>query len=142
MIAMRLRGDRELVRAFDKLGPVGEAKVLGEAATEAAEPIVDDARGRAPSDTIRDGVRFLGVESNERGTVTVKVGLPGGRHPWFHGLFIELGTGPRVQKSTGRRTGSMPADPFLRPALDAQRDRAQAIFASEIRRRLMEIARG
>lgn len=32
--------------------------------------------------------------------------------------FFEFGTGPRTQKTTGRYTGSMPAQPFMRPAIE------------------------
>jgi len=37
----------------------------------------------------------------------------------FYGKWVEFGTGPRHQKN-GRFVGSMPPDPFLRPAFDAE----------------------
>lgn len=37
-----------------------------------------------------------------------------------HGHLVEFGTGPRMQKTTGRLLGSVAPDPFLRPAWDAQ----------------------
>lgn len=136
----RVRGDRELVRAFDRLTEVGKDVTLAEAATVASEPIVNTAKGRAPNAVIAEGIRLVGIETTQRGKVTAKIGLPGGRKPWFYGLFIELGTGPRIQKKTGRRTGSMPAAPFLRPAFDSEKERAQALFANHIRTRLAQVA--
>lgn len=136
----RVRGDRELVRAFDRLSEVGKDVTLAEAATVASGPIVNAAKGRAPSAVIAEGIRLIGIETTERGKVTAKIGLPGGRKPWFHGLFYELGTGPRIQKKTGRRTGSMPANPFLRPAFDSERERAQQLFGNHIRVRLLQVA--
>ena len=40
-----------------------------------------------------------------------------------HDHLVEYGTAPRIQKKTGRYTGSMPAHPFFRPAVDTNRDR-------------------
>ena len=39
-----------------------------------------------------------------------------------HDNIVEFGTKPRYQKN-GRYTGSMPANPFFRPALDANKER-------------------
>lgn len=57
--------------------------------------------------------------------------LDGGRHAHL----VEFGTGPRYHES-GRYVGEMPAQPFLRPAFDAEagpsRDRLKPILAAEI----------
>lgn len=136
----RVRGDGKLIRTFEKLGNVGKDVVLAEAATAASEPIINAAKGNAPNAVISEGIRLVALEITQRGKVTAKIGLPGGKKPWFKGLFIELGTGPRIQKKTGRRTGSMPAAPFLRPAFDSEKERAQALFANHIRTRLAQVA--
>jgi len=137
-----VREDPDLLLQFDRLAALGQAVVLSEAVTEASEPIVRVAKGLAPSPVIAEGVRLINVTVMENGAVKAEIGLPGGRHPWFHGLFVERGTGPRVQKTTGRRTGSMPARPFLRPAFDTEKINAQNRFADVLRRRLEAIAIG
>jgi HK97 gp10 family phage protein len=57
--------------------------------------------------------------------------LDGGRHAHL----VEFGTGPRYHKG-GKFVGAMPAEPFLRPAFDAQAgptvDRLKPILAAEI----------
>lgn len=138
---LNVRGDREALRAFDRLSALGQASVLSEAATAGADPLVRAAKGKAPDAVIREGIRLINIEVNGRGKVTAKVGLPGGKKPWFYGLFIERGTGPRVQKKTGRRTGSMPAKPFLRPAFESAKGQAQDEFGKHMRTRLLQVAR-
>ena len=53
----------------------------------------------------------------------------------YHAHLVEFGTGPRYHES-GRYVGEMPAQPFLRPAFDAEAapslDRLKPILASEI----------
>ena len=75
------------------------------------------------------------MEAKPDGTVTAHVGVPnkgrGYLAPW-----IEQGTGPRVQKTTGRRTGSMPAEPFLGPALPAKKSDVVGTFRSELLKRI------
>lgn len=139
---VRVSGTKEASRALRRLSGSVRADLLVDVMHEAAEPIVRSAKGRAPSDIIAEGIRVVNVNVGSGGEVTAEVGLPGGRKPWFHGLFVELGTGPRIQKTTGRRTGSMPADPFLRPAFDAEKNNVRLIFAEELRKRLEAVARG
>lgn len=139
-VKVTVSGADEVRRKLRRLGAAIDKQATEAALRESAEPIIRTAKGKAPSDVIADGIQVVSVEHKNGGTV-MEVGLPGGRKPWFHGLFIELGTGPRVQKKTGRRTGSMPADPFLRPAFDIEKRRAQAIYFAELKRRL-ELAAG
>jgi hypothetical protein len=66
-----------------------------------------------------------------RSKVVLYVGpvQPGGEDA-PHAHLYEFGTGPRVQASTGRATGAMPARPFLRPAWDM----AQPVMLATLRR--------
>lgn len=137
----RVEGAAEMQRALSQLSAVGQATVLAEGVKKASEPMVRAAKGRAPSPVIADGVRFIDVVHGKNGSVTAKVGLPGGRKPWFYGLFIERGTGPRIQKTTGRRTGSMPAKPWMRPAFASARKASEAAFARYMQWRLNQVAR-
>jgi HK97 gp10 family phage protein len=131
---IRVTGAREVARAMERLGDRLVA-AQEDALRHAAEPIITDAKGRAPSTTIADGIQVVQVVERDGGIVA-EVGLPGGRRDWFYGLFYELGTGPRVQKTTGRLTGSMPANPFLRPAFDAQAGVAQRRYFDVMKRHI------
>ena len=141
MIRTRVTGAAQLERRMRKLSAAAQHRVLREAVEAGSEPIVRSAKGRAPSADIAEGVRLINVLRKAR-AVVAEIGLPGGRRKWFHGLFIELGTGPRVQKATGRRTGSMPARPFLRPAFNAERKNAQNAFWRVLKMSIERAARG
>lgn len=63
-----------------------------------------------------------------RNTKGFRVGLRQPFSPLSH--LMEFGTTDRTQKTTGRYTGRMPAQPFLRPAMDEMTsDRAAQIWA-------------
>ena len=140
VVTVRIRGERDVMRQLKRVEDSVRAELIKAELEEAAEVIVADAKRRAPSSTVADGIQVLNTEVEVGGRVTTEVGLVGGRRPWFYGLFIEFGTGPRVQKKTGRRTGSMPARPFVRPAFDAQKSNVAARFNAGIKRRLTRIA--
>ena len=139
-LTVRIRGEKDVIRQLKRLEGSVRAELIKAELEDAAEVIVADAKRRAPSSTIADGIGVLGTEVKSSGKVTTEVGLVGGRRPWFYGLFVERGTGPRVQETTGRRTGSMPARPFVRPAFDAQKSNVAARFGAGIKRRLMQVA--
>ena len=101
---LRIQGAAEVQRALSQLSAAGQATVLEEGVRAAAKPMLRAIKGRAPSVNLAQGLELIDVVHGKRGAVTAKVGLRWGRR-WFHGLFIERGTGPRVQKKTGRRTG-------------------------------------
>jgi hypothetical protein len=139
---LRVTGERQVAASLRALVAAADTDTLKDAARYASEPIVTAAKGRAPSEDIADGIRVLNVDVTASGEVVSEIGLPGGRQKWFHGLFVELGTGPRVQKTTGRRTGSMPASPFLRPAFMSERAAASRRFFAYLRERVMGARRG
>ena len=78
--------------------------------------IVKDAKRRVP---VRTGAlkKAITVKRPRRGN-TVKIGFKPPASRYAH--LVEFGTGERVQKKSGRSTGRAAAQPFLRPAIDAQ----------------------
>lgn len=95
-----------------------------------AERIAESARRRAPT---ADIARSIEVEQGPNGARVVV-------HDPLARLF-EYGTGPRMQVTTGRRTGSMPAEPFLRPAMDEEEQRAVEEIAATLGQTMTEAAR-
>lgn len=139
-IEVRITGDRKMMRALRKLSDAAGDTEVKDALRHAVKPIIADAKGRAPSAVIARGIRLIQIKKDGDG-LAAEVGLPGGPQPWFHGLFVELGTGPRYQKKTGRFTGSMPASPFLRPAFGAKAKAARDEYFQRLKSR-MEKTRG
>lgn len=67
---------------------------------------------REAKQALRGARRTRGSEGTR---ITARVGSTS---PLAH--LFEFGTAPRTQKTTGRYTGVMPAEPFVRPAFDSK----------------------
>ena len=104
-------------------------------------PVKFSGATRTPSQPVAKDTVWISVKVKSAGEVIAEIGLPGGRQPWFFGLWIEKGTGPRRRKSGGS-TGSMPAEPFLRPAFDANKERVAQIVGRDMKRLLERAANG
>ncbi len=141
VVSVKFDDPKQVLRKLRELGAAVDKKVVKSAIRAAALPIVRDARRRVDSAVVRKGIKVVRVDADPDGTVTAVVGLKGGKVPWFYGLFLELGTGPRIQKTTGRRTGSMPAKPFLRPAFDSQQGAVVERFGVILLERINKVAR-
>ena len=137
-IDFKIDGLEEIQRRLSELDAKTEPKVLKQTVRASARPVILDARRRvAYAPEVAKKLKVVSVEANQDGTVTAHVGLPSkNKGGSYVGLWIEKGTAPRIQKTTGRRTGAMPARPFLGPALRSQKDRVIDRFGTEIRKRI------
>ena len=55
-----------------------------------------------------------------------------------HSQIVEFGTKPRRQKN-GRYTGSMPATPFFRPAVDSRKERVIEEIVQDLENKIDEV---
>lgn len=98
----------------DKVEPVmmEGAKIIADAARAAAP--------KGPTGNLKKGIKakFLKPISLQPRSAAAVSNAP-------HDHLVEYGTAPRTQKKTGRYTGSMPAHPFFRPAVDSNKGRVQ-----------------
>lgn len=125
-------GDRALTRIFQGLERKHGAKVLRPALRKGAVPIRDAARvNAAPGLTGRNAANIRIRSSSRKGKLSVQVVT--GRRPelgiagdakYYYPSAVELGT------------DKMPARPFLRPALESNRQNALAIVKAETWRRV------
>jgi HK97 gp10 family phage protein len=137
---VELKGLADVRRALEELADVANAENVGNALTEAAAPVLDAAQSRAPAGRIAGALDIIGPDVNSDGNTAVVVGIPKDHPEASHATLVEFGTGPRVQ-ANGRRTGSMPAKPFLRPAIDTQAASAFGKFGEFIKRLVEGIRR-
>jgi len=109
---------------------------------EGAKVIADAARSKAPK----------GQTGNLKRSVKAKFLRQIGNYPRSaaaavdrkiapHAHLIEYGTMPRVQKTTGRPTGTGPAIPFFRPAVDSNVARIYTQIKDKLLDMIMEAAR-
>ncbi|MFY1710442.1 hypothetical protein J3366_03020 [Tritonibacter mobilis] len=135
-VKMRIEGAGDIERALAAL-PRGTAKgVMRRAMKKSLKPVAQMAEAASPfaiAVTAKLTARQAREARGDRGRskVVLYVGPvepDGADAPHAH--LYEFGTGPRVQSSTGRATGAMPARPFLRPAWDA----SQAMMLATLKR--------
>ena len=130
-VDIELQGARELGRELYRLESKVRISLMEEAMTEAGEIIRQEAHNRAPRQ--RGGLaKSLAVQIGRKHSPSVRIG-PG--RGGAHGNLVELGTGAR-QTKYGDSRGTMPAQPFLKPALEAKENEALAKFREVLRKGL------
>ena len=118
-----VEGLRELDQALGELKKSTAKNVLRRVARRALAPVEATAKARAPGsmgDTIRTSPKLnknqakqarQAVPKDQRAFLQMHTGSTAP-----HAHLIEFGTGERVQKKTGRYTGSVSPQPFIRTA--------------------------
>jgi HK97 gp10 family phage protein len=88
----------------------------------------DEMQRRAPVGPTGNLRKATGSRLMKRKGNNIRSGMAGvrrgGGYKGYHAWIVEYGTTDRVQKTTGRSTGRMPAHPFLRPAADTKMGQA------------------
>lgn len=125
-VRMKLIGAKDLERSLLALPERLQKSTIDRALMRAGMPIAADAASRVNraggKPDVADKITVSKTLSRrqrrgtkkEDGTRTVYIGV----RPAPHAHLIEFGTGPRYTKA-GAYRGSMPANPFMRPAWDA-----------------------
>jgi HK97 gp10 family phage protein len=155
---MKLSGFDDVEAALKELPKATSKNVVKRAMLDAAEPMVQDAKGKAPR---REGDLAEGISATAqivssqapfsrkpgKGEVRVFVGpnyKPGTPGYAPHAHLVEFGTGPRFTES-GASRGQMPAEPYIRPAYDGGKhgfiDRLSQSILAEIEKAKARLAR-
>lgn len=125
-----ITGDKEVIAMFEKLDDSMKKKALRPVLRDNAKIVLNAARKNL-RDQQESGtgklLKSLKVRAIRRSRV--KIGSAVELRAFstaFYGLFIEFGltktTPPRRHRKTGKSTGDLPAQPFLRPALYDNRE--------------------
>lgn len=138
---LNLTGFNEVKAELNKFSDeFTRGKLLDNACAAGARVLSREIQGRSPSTSVR---RAATVRKGRAALKSVRVNkasqidglaVVAFRKP-HSGLvhLIEFGTSERIQKSTGRRTGRMPARPFIRPAIDTAKDDVVRAMAKNLR---------
>lgn len=147
MAKLKVEGLRELEKLLEQLPAAAARRTSRAAMMVALEPVAATARSLAPrgdepknarmADTIGVSDKLTKRQAREarrlfregvgRHVQEVYVGVA---HPVAH--LVEFGSGPRRHK-TGKSTGVMPAQPFMRPAWDQNRQAVLESLAQHLR---------
>jgi HK97 gp10 family phage protein len=129
---IKIEGGKELSDSLKKLGVKVNREILENIMEECAEIPRADASRRAPRRTGELASKIMiGEVMEKKEKFEIEIG-PGPGKEAFWGRFDEFGTGPRKTKK-GKFTGSMPAKPFLRPALDENKEQIETTFRQGIK---------
>ncbi|MDP2129996.1 MAG: HK97-gp10 family putative phage morphogenesis protein [Erythrobacter sp.] len=130
----RIEGLRELEAALADLPKTTGKNVLGRVLKKAAAATVADAQSNAPRDTGGLSASIIvGAKLNGRQTSL-------NRQQLKNRSGVEMFIGPSYEKGKGGRHGhllefgtvNMPAQPFMRPAWDANKDAALRTIADDL----------
>ena len=125
VFTQRVEGLKELQDALLRLPKQTGKRVVRKILKKALEPVARTARSIVSKQSTDSGNLAKSIDistrlaRNQRRSGAVHAGDLSayvGSTPERHAHLVEFGTGPRVQRTTGRSTGSMPAAPFMRPA--------------------------
>lgn len=135
-------GAKELGEVLDALPKSLSDSVLRQTGKKALQPVVDEAKtivARQSLGTTADLLNSIEVstvlkpsqkKANQKtGDVVVYAGASSPKGNVAH--LVEFGTGPRYHKD-GSYAGIMKAEPFMRPAWDANKNKVLEIFRVEI----------
>lgn len=156
-ITFKTEGFRELAEALDEFPKSARNTVLVNSARKALQPIADRMAELAPYDPddrdengvhLKDTMRVqraraklareMGVTS-KTGVVVLAGPAPKGRRLRTIALSLEEGTGERFHKS-GKPVGSVPAQPYARPAADSLSGDAIDIVYNEMKVQMQKAA--
>jgi HK97 gp10 family phage protein len=141
LFAATFGGVKELARAFGQIASKAfPAKALRIALRDAGKIVQKKARQIVAKRTggLRKGIKVKALKS--RGGRRAKVLIGPDQDHWY-GLLVELGTGSRKVKKTGRSVGSMPKQPFMKPAFDQSQAEMQKAILNGLGKALLREAK-
>jgi len=146
---LQITGLKEIEEVFKQLPQAVNKRIVTKALTKASQPVKEAAKSIVRKDdgglaeSIVVSTRLFRKQkkfgSFKVGDITIYVGpsFPKGSH----GILVEFGTKARVQKTTGRSTGTMPSIPFMRPAWDSTKSRVIAAIHKELWESMVKVVR-
>jgi HK97 gp10 family phage protein len=148
---LSLQGVAQLDKVLQEMAKTTAKRTARKAMSQALDPVLQAARDLAPvgpTGRLRDGVNVSHKLNKSQAGEAPREGKDvlhmyvGSNSPHAH--LVEFGTGPRHHKS-GKYVGSMPPNPWMRPAWDGNRqavlDGLAAALRAEIEKTLARIAK-
>jgi len=139
-ITAQLHGVQEVQKALKQFQPTLQKKLQRKATRKAGKPVLDTARARVPVKTgkLRKNLKLRAAKRKRSSTVVgVSVQTPtrdvlgiSQSDPYYYPTVLEYGSSLR----------NIRARPYLRPALDENREKVRGIYASELKGLITETA--
>lgn len=114
----KVTGIEDTIKALRAVGASIEGNELQNVMRNEGRKVIATAKALAPVDSgdLRDSIGFI-TSKDDKYKSTVLIGTRRNYYNHYLGVMYEFGTAPRIQKN-GRYTGTIEPRPFMRPALD------------------------
>lgn len=136
-VKMKIEGAGDIERALAELARGTAKGVMRRSMKKALKPVKEAAEASpftiAVTSKLSDRQQRDARADRARDKLTLYVGPvqeDGSDAPHAH--LYEFGTAPRYHRKSGKYVGAMMADPFMRPAWDANKDQVLAILKKEV----------
>lgn len=137
----KMDGLAEVISALEAIGVDVKSKKLQDIIRKESQCIIDTAQNLAPKDTgnMAKSIMFI-TKLDKQNREKVLIGLNRNYYNHYLGVMWEYGTAPRIQ-SNGRYTGSLAPRPFMRPALDQNKNKVTEGIIKGVDKMLRDLAK-
>jgi HK97 gp10 family phage protein len=139
----KMDGLAEVIAALEKMGVDVKSEKLQNMIKKESQCIIDTAKSLAPVKTgnMRDSIGFI-TKMDKDNRERVLIGLSNNYYNHYLGVMFEYGTAERFQ-TNGRHTGviSKSAHPFMRPALDQNKNKVTEGIIKGVDKILADLAK-
>jgi HK97 gp10 family phage protein len=138
---IKMDGLAEVIAALEAIGVDVKSKQLQDVIKKESQCIIDTAQNLAPKDTgnMAKSIMFI-TKLDKQNREKVLIGLNSNYYNHYLGVMWEYGTAPRIQ-SNGRYTGSLAPRPFMRPALDQNKNKVTEGIIKGVDKILRDLAK-
>ena len=117
-MSSKVTGIEDTIKALKAVGASIDGKELQDVMRGEGRKVIATAKSLVPADSgdLRDSIGFI-TSKDDKFKSSVLIGTRRNYYNHYLGVMYEFGTAPRIQKN-GRYTGTIEPRPFMRPALD------------------------
>ncbi len=137
---LKLDGTAQLIKSLEKFDPTLRKKLARRSTRKAAKPVQDTARSLVPIRTgrLRKGILIRSAKRKRKSSIVGASVVTAKRdklnidasEPYYYPTIVEYGAPSR----------NIPARPYLRPALDQNKEKVKSIYQSELKVLITETA--
>ena len=149
--AFKIEGVDEVVKQLEDAKIKNKVKPIRQALKFAARPMRAEAAARAPKRTGNLAKSIGYINPRSRSQLFIFVGPRRKKFGVYYGHLVEYGTAPRKYKKPQyrningkwvrvRHTGSAPAQPFMRPAFEKNKENIEKRFERKIKKLIVKAA--
>lgn len=137
----KVTGLKDVLNSLEAIGENIETEALQNRIKQEAQVIIDSAKSKVPVNTgnLRDSIGFI-TDKDSKYRSKVLIGLRQEYYNYYLGIFFEYATEPRITQN-GAYRGVLTPRPFMRPALDQNREKVSNGVVKSVLTTVREVAK-